>query len=43
MPQTEIVFSVQGGLVQDVYCSDPDVQIVVVDWDGVPDVSGRPP
>ena len=33
MANTQIVINVYGGLVQDVYCSEPDAQAIVVDWD----------
>ena len=32
-PKTKIVISVYGGNVQDVFCSDPQAEVVVVDWD----------
>ncbi|REJ65659.1 MAG: hypothetical protein DWQ31_17110 [Planctomycetota bacterium] len=28
-----VVLNIYGGLVQDVFCSDPDTDVVVVDWD----------
>ena len=31
--QPTIIISVHGGLVQDVFCSDPDTRVVLVDWD----------
>ena len=33
MPRTQIILNVHGGLVQDVFCSDPDVEVTLVDWD----------
>jgi hypothetical protein len=30
---TQIVLSVSGGCLQDVFSSDPDVEVVLVDWD----------
>lgn len=30
---TRVVVNVSGGAVQDVYCSDPQADIVIVDWD----------
>ena len=33
MAKTQIVINVSGGLVQDVFCSDPDTQVALVDWD----------
>ncbi|MEX2213237.1 MAG: hypothetical protein WD768_03865 [Phycisphaeraceae bacterium] len=31
--QPTIVISVHGGLVQDVFCSEPDTRVILVDWD----------
>ena len=28
-----VIISVHGGLVQDVFCSDPDTRVALVDWD----------
>ncbi len=28
-----VIVEVQGGLVQEVYCDDPSVEVVLVDWD----------
>ena len=33
MPRPKVVISVYGGVVQDVFCSEQDVQVIVVDWD----------
>lgn len=33
MTRHQLVINVNGGLVQDVFCSVPDVQVLVVDWD----------
>jgi hypothetical protein len=33
MPNVQIVISVCGGVVQDVYSSRPEVQVMLVDWD----------
>jgi hypothetical protein len=33
MPRPQIVISVHGGYVRDVFCSIDDVEIVLVDWD----------
>ncbi len=30
---TRVVINVYGGVVQDVFCSDPDAQVTLVDWD----------
>ena len=29
----KIVIEVRGGLVQEIYCNDPEVAVVLVDWD----------
>lgn len=34
MPKAQIVINVQGGIVQDVFASLPDLDVIVVDWDG---------
>jgi hypothetical protein len=33
MPKPEFVLSIHGGVLQDVYASDPDIDIILVDWD----------
>lgn len=33
MPHPQIIVNVFGGIAQDVYCSDPDAQVTIVDWD----------
>lgn len=33
MARPQIVLNVRGGIVQDVFASNPDLQVVVVDWD----------
>lgn len=33
MQQTTIILNIYGGSVQDVFCTDPDAQVQVVDWD----------
>lgn len=33
MPHPQIIINVFGGVVQEVYCSDPRVQVTIVDWD----------
>ena len=43
MPKPEIILSIHGGVLQDVYASDPDIDIILVDWDvagSVPDEEG---
>ncbi len=37
MQRPRIVISVEGGQVQDVFCSDPNAQVILVDWDPEPD------
>jgi hypothetical protein len=33
MPKVQIVINVYGGVVQDVYCSATEAELIVVDWD----------
>jgi hypothetical protein len=33
MATTQLVINVYGGLVQEVFCSDPDLEVLLVDWD----------
>lgn len=33
MPVQSIVLNVHGGVVQDVFASEPDVEVTLVDWD----------
>ncbi|MBI3860744.1 MAG: hypothetical protein HY290_02490 [Planctomycetia bacterium] len=33
MPRPQVVLNVHGGIVQDVFSSIPELQVVVVDWD----------
>jgi hypothetical protein len=33
MPKVQIVVSVQGGVVQDVFCSADEAELIMVDWD----------
>jgi hypothetical protein len=42
MVNTQIVINVYGGLVQDVSCSEPDAQAIVVDWDTEGSQPGEP-
>jgi hypothetical protein len=37
MPEPEIVISIRGGVVQEVYASGPLAELVVVDWDAASD------
>ena len=40
MSQPEIVINLQGGVVQEVFCSGPLVELTVVDWDAEPGDEG---
>ena len=40
--QPMIIISVHGGLVQDVFCSNPDTRIILVDWDQQGEQIGLP-
>jgi len=42
MPRPHVIISLNGGLVQDVFCSVPDVQVLVVDWDAEGACPGDP-
>ena len=33
MPQIQIIINVYGGLVQDVFCSHPEAEVTLVDFD----------
>jgi hypothetical protein len=33
VPNSEIILSIHGGVLQDVYASDADIDIILVDWD----------
>ena len=33
MPISQLVINVYGGLVQEVFCSDPEIEVLLVDWD----------
>jgi len=37
-----VIISVHGGLVQDVFCSDPNTRVVLVDWDQDSHCVGHP-
>jgi hypothetical protein len=49
MPHVQVVISVHGGYVRDVFCSIDNVEVVLVDWEVEPDdlspdvVERRPP
>jgi hypothetical protein len=32
---TDLVVEVRGGVVQEVYCDDPRIRVVLVDWDEI--------
>jgi len=36
MPEMQVVINVHGGLVQEVFASEPLAELVVVDWDVTP-------
>jgi len=36
MPSLQLVINVYGGLVQEVFCSDPEIAVLLVDWDVEP-------
>ncbi len=36
MPEMQVVINVHGGLVQEVFASEPLAELVVVDWDVMP-------
>lgn len=36
MPVSQLVINVYGGLVQEVFCSDPEIEVLLVDWDVEP-------
>ena len=42
MPRPQLVINLSGGLVRDVYCSVPGIQVLVVDWDIAMAFPGEP-
>lgn len=36
MSKLQLVINVYGGLVQEVFCSDPEIEVLLVDWDVEP-------
>ncbi len=36
MAKSQLVINVYGGLVQEVFCSDPELEVLLVDWDVEP-------
>jgi len=42
MPRPQLVINMSGGLVRDVYCSVPGIQVLVVDWDIATAFPGEP-
>jgi hypothetical protein len=42
MTRPQVIINLHGGLVQDVFCSVPDVQVLVVDWDVEGSFPGEP-
>jgi hypothetical protein len=42
MPSLQLVINVYGGLVQEVFCSDPEIEVLLVDWDVEPEDAEHP-
>jgi hypothetical protein len=42
MTRPQVIINLHGGLVQDVFCSVPDAQVLVVDWDVEGSFPGEP-
>ena len=42
MPTSQLVINVYGGLVQEVFSSDPDLEVLLVDWDLEPAEAAHP-
>jgi len=42
MPRPQVIINLNGGLVQDVFCSVPGIQVLVVDWDAEGACPGDP-
>jgi hypothetical protein len=42
MHQPQLVINLNGGLVRDVFCSVPNLQVLVVDWDVGDSFPGEP-
>jgi len=38
-PKPKIVLNISGGVLQDVFGSDPAITVILCDWDSAPDVS----
>ena len=36
MSKSQLVINVYSGLVQEVFCSDPEIEVLLVDWDVEP-------
>lgn len=36
MSTSQLVINVYGGIVQEVFCSDPNMEVLLVDWDVEP-------
>ena len=36
---TQVVITVQGGVVQSVHSDDPDIEVEVVDWDNIKEMT----
>jgi hypothetical protein len=42
MPTSQLVINVYGGLVQEVFCSDSEIEVLLVDWDVEPAEAAHP-
>ena len=42
MPASQLVINVYGGFVQEVFCSDPEIKVLLVDWDAEPAYAEHP-
>jgi hypothetical protein len=42
MPRPQLVINLSGGVIRDVFCSVPGIQVLVVDWDIAMSVPGEP-
>ena len=42
MPRPQLVINLSGGIVRDVFCSVPGIQVLVVDWDIAMSFPGEP-
>ncbi len=42
MPSLQLVINVYGGQVQDVFCSHPEIEVLLVEWDVDPSDAQHP-